>query len=137
MTRPAQARSTYTVSFGQTAPRRATQAATGGIPRAARTLVLAHKIDGMVRAGELRNLAHAARVVGVTRARMTQIMNLLLLAPEIQEAILDLPPVTSGRDPVSERALRRIVAEPDWNLQMEMWNERTEVLSDPDGSPVF
>ncbi len=77
----------------------------------------------MIRAGELRDLADAARAIGVTRARMTQIVNLLLLAPEIQEAILDLPPVTNGRDPVSERALRRIVAEPDWNRQLELWNE--------------
>ena len=123
MTRPAQARTTYTVSFSGKSPRRATQAATGRIPRVARTLVLAHKIDGMIRAGELRNLAHAARVVGVTRARMTQVMNLLLLAPDIQEAILDLPPVTNGRDPVSERALRRIVAETHWNRQIELWSE--------------
>ena len=63
----------------------------------------------------MRDLADAARAIGVTRARMTQIMNLLLLAPEIQEAILDLRSATSGRDPVSERALRRIVAEPDWD----------------------
>ena len=123
MTRPAQARSTYTVSFGGKSPRRATQAATGGIPRVVRMLALAHKIDEMIRAGELRDLADAARAIGVTRARVTQIMNLLLLAPDIQEAILDLPPVTNGHDPVSERALRRIVAEPDWNQQLELWNE--------------
>ncbi len=123
MTRPAQVRSTYTVNFGQTAPRRATRAATGRIPRVTRTLALAHKIDGMIRAGELRDLADAARAVGVTRARMTQVVNLLLLAPEIQEAILDLPSVTKGRDPVSERGLRGIVAESDWNRQLELWNE--------------
>jgi hypothetical protein len=52
---------------------------------------------------------------------VTQIANLLLLAPEIQEQILDLPPVTNGRDPVSERQLRRIVAEADWNQQTELW----------------
>ena len=98
MTRPAHARSSYTVDFNGKSPRRATQAATGRIPRVARTLALAHRIDGMIRAGELRNLADAARAIGVTRARMTQIVNLLLLAPEIQEAILDLPPVTYGRE---------------------------------------
>ena len=86
-------------------------------------LALAHKIDSMIRTGELRDLADAARAIGVTRARMTQITNLLLLAPAIQEAILDLPPVTNGRDPVSERALRKIVAESDWMKQQVMWNE--------------
>ena len=123
MTRPAQARSTYTVSFGATPPRRATQADTGRVPRVARTLALAHRIDRMIRSGELRDLADAARAIGVTRARMTQVMNLLLLAPEIQEAILSLPPVTHGRDPVSERALRRMVAEPEWDKQYELWKE--------------
>jgi hypothetical protein len=48
--------------------------------------------------------------------------NLLLLAPRIQEAILDLPLVTNGRDPITERQLRRVVAEADWNQQMEIWN---------------
>ena len=123
MTRPAQARTTYTVSFGTTPPRRATQAATGRVPRVARMLAMAHKIDLMIRTGELRDLADAARTLGLTRARVTQVANLLLLAPEIQEAILNLPPVTNGRDPVSERALRGIVAESDWNRQLELWNE--------------
>ena len=129
MTHPAQARSTYTVSFGQTAQRRATQADTGRVPRVARTLALAHHIDRMIRAGELRDLADAARAIGVTRARMTQIANLSLLAPEIQEAIFGLPPVTNVRDPVSERALRRIVAEPDWKRQKRLWSAKMQVVS--------
>ncbi len=44
----------------------------------ARTLALAHKIDGMIRAGEFRDLADAARAIGVTRARMTQKFHLML-----------------------------------------------------------
>lgn len=115
--------STYTVDFTSESPRRATRAATGRVPRIARVLALAHKIDGMIRTGELRDLADAARVIGVTRARMTQITNLLLLAPEIQDAILGLPPVTNGRDSISERALRRIVAEPEWNRQRALWSD--------------
>ena len=74
------------------------------------------------RAGELDDMADAARAIGVTRARITQIMNLLLLAPKIQEAILDLPTVVNGRDSVSERQLRRLVAAADWSQQMEIWN---------------
>ncbi len=121
MNRRAQVRSTYTVSFGQTAPQRPTHRDAGRIPRVVRVLALAHKIDGMIRAGELRDLADAARAIGVTRARMTQIMNLLLLASEIQEAILDLPPVTKGRDPITEGQLRLIVAEAAWEHQVELW----------------
>ncbi|WP_339748247.1 hypothetical protein [uncultured Rubinisphaera sp.] len=45
--------------------------------------------------------AEPARLVYVSRARMTQIMNLLNLAPEIQEAILFLLQVEQGGDPVT------------------------------------
>ena len=120
MTRPVQARSIYTVNFLGKSPRRPTVATTC---RVTRTLALAHTIDAMIRNGGLKDLADAARVLGLSRARVTQLSALLLLAPSIQEAILDLPPVTNGRDPVSERALRRIVAEPDWDEQRALWSE--------------
>ncbi|MCP4006551.1 MAG: hypothetical protein GY725_20425 [bacterium] len=117
------ARTVHTVDFGaKPAPRR-TAAPTGRIPRVAKMLALAHKIDAMIRAGELRDMADAAHAMALTRARVTQIANLLLLAPAIQAAILELPLVTTGRDPISERQLRPIVAEPDWQRQMELWNE--------------
>ena len=53
---------------------------------------------------------------------MTQIMNLLNLAPDIQETILGLPPVENGRDPITERDLRAIVAVPDWRKQRNSWS---------------
>ena len=118
------ATSSYTVGFRRPRPAAVAdvQPQEGRFPRVARLLALAHRIDGMIGSGELRDLAHAAKVCGVTRPRMTQIMNLLLLAPGIQEAILDLPPVTTGRDTVTERNLRRIVAEPCWIRQQHLWN---------------
>ena len=114
----AAATATYRVSFGNGS---SGYQEGGRIPRVAGLLALAHKIDAKIRSGELKNLADAARAVGVTRARMTQMMNLLLLAPEIQEAILDLPPVTNGRGPVAERQLRAIATEPDWQKQLAAW----------------
>jgi hypothetical protein len=42
----------------------------------ARLLSLAHEIERRIRAGELDDLAKAARVLGLTRARVTQIVNL-------------------------------------------------------------
>lgn len=112
----------YKVQFKPT-PAAPIAAPAGRIPRVARLLALAHRIDGMIRSGELKDLAHAAKVCGLTRARVTQVCNLLLLAPEIQEAILDLPPVRQGRDPVTEHHLRRIVAEPTWKWQVALWRE--------------
>jgi hypothetical protein len=93
------------------------------IPRVTRLLALAHKIDGMIRAGEIKDWAEAARLVGVTRARMTQIANLLLLAPEIQQTILNLPDIIRGSDPVTERALRRVAARANWQRQEVPWLE--------------
>jgi hypothetical protein len=52
---------------------------------------------------------------------MTQIMNLLNLAPDIQEEILFLTPVESGRDPIRELQLRPIALVPNWRKQRRMW----------------
>jgi hypothetical protein len=71
--------------------------------------------------GVYLDLADAARKFGLKRARVTQIVNLTLFAPVIQAEILAMPPVTKGRDPITERTLRPIVAEPVWEKQMELW----------------
>jgi len=67
--------------------------------------------------------AEIARLGHVTRARVTQIMNLLHLAPDIQEEILFLPRTERGRDPIRERHVRPIAAELDWRKQRKMWGE--------------
>jgi hypothetical protein len=97
----------------------------GRVPRAARLLALAMRFEGLLRSGDVRDYADLARLADVTRARMTQIMNLLLLAPDIQEAILDLPRTLAGRDPITERHLRAIVAEPQWARQRALWEKLT------------
>ena len=74
-------------------------------------LALAHHVERLVEAGELTGYAEAAKALGITRERMTQVKNLLLLAPEIQEAIL------MGELKATERALRGAVHEADWNGQ--------------------
>jgi hypothetical protein len=112
---------TFTVAFARPSRTRPTAAPPGRVPRVARLLAFAHEIDRRVRARELDDLAHAARVFGLTRARVTQLVSLTLLAPSIQEAILAMPPVTEGRDPTTERGLRAIVAEPVWEGQVAIW----------------
>jgi len=75
----------------------------------------------MIRSWELKDWAEAARLIGVTRARMTQIANLMLLAPEIQEDILGSPPASRGNDAVTEHDLRVIVMPVDWKKQHVAW----------------
>lgn len=83
----------------------------GAIPRVSRLLALAHHIQELLDTGQVKDLAEIARRGHITRARVTQIMNLLLLAPDIQEAILFLPATTKGRDLIAPRSLRQTVAE--------------------------
>ncbi len=93
----------------------------GNIPRVARLLALAIRFDGLVRRGDVQDYADLARLGYVTRARITQIMNLLNLAPDIQEDILFLPNTTKGRDLILERDLRPVVAVLHWNRQRKIW----------------
>ena len=95
----------------------------GRLPRISRLMALAIRFDQLIRDGEIADYAEIARLGHVTRARVTQIMNLLHLAPDIQEAILDLPRVEHGRDPITERDLRPIAAVIDWRKQQRMWSE--------------
>lgn len=90
--------------------------------RVARMLALAHCLQREIDSGEIEDRAALARKYGLTRARITQLLNLTLLAPDIQEQILDLERV-DGVEPTSERALRQITAEMDWREQRRRWGE--------------
>ena len=91
-----------------------------GPSRAARMLALAHHIERQIDDGAIPDYAAAARALGLTRARITQVMNLLLLAPEVQERVL------VGELALSERDLRRATAEPDWSKQLDLVSDITE-----------
>jgi hypothetical protein len=94
---------------------------TGRVPRISRLMALAIRFEGLLQRGEVRDYAELARVGHVTRARVTQIMNLLNLAPDIQEEILFLPVVDQGRDPVKEWEVRPVAAEATWATQRARW----------------
>jgi hypothetical protein len=93
----------------------------GRLPRVARLMALAIKSEGLIRAGVVRDHADLARLAHVSRARVTQIMNLLNLAPDIQEELLYLPPRSAPRDQVHERGLRAIAKIVDWDAQREIF----------------
>ena len=97
----------------------------GRVPRVARLMALAIRFDGLLRAGVVKDYAELARLGHVTRARVSQVMNLLYLAPDIQEAVLFLPRTQRGRDPVILRDLQPIASTLDWRTQRRLWAERT------------
>lgn len=93
----------------------------GHVPRVARLLALAHHFQMLLAKGVFGSQTELAQVAGLTRARITQIMNLLFLAPEIQEEILFLPRVTKGRYSVTERDLRQVLKTVMWSEQRARW----------------
>ncbi len=99
----------------------ATHASDGRVPRISKLMALAIRFDGLLRDGVVTNESELAELAQVSQPRMTQIMNLLHLAPEIQEQILYLEPVISGRDPITERDLRSITQDLDWSVQKTGW----------------
>jgi hypothetical protein len=76
----------------------------------------------MLERGEVEDLADLARREGLTRARITQLVSLTLIAPDIQEEILSLPPVAGGRGMmIPARALRELVRSALWSEQRTRW----------------
>ena len=86
-------------------------------------MALAIRFDRLIKHGEITDQAEIARLGHVSRARVTQVMDLLLLAPDIQEEILFLPRTQSGRDPIREIMIRPIAAVLDWRKQRRMWKQ--------------
>ena len=93
----------------------------GRVPRISRLMALALRIEGLLKAGEIESYAEVARLGQVTRNRVSKIMNLLLLAPDLQERLLFLPRIERGPDPVFLKDLQRIAKEPNWRLQRQKW----------------
>jgi len=93
----------------------------GRVPRVAKLLALAHRFEGLLREGLVRDYADLARLGRVSRARISQVMNLLQLAPDVQEAVLFLPRTGRGRDPLRMADLQPIALVPDWKKQRRLW----------------
>lgn len=91
------------------------------VPRISRLMALAIRLDLLIRDGVVTDQAELARLGKVTRARLTQIMNLLCLAPIIQDQILNLTASSNKQNNISERHLRPISLIPDWKQQLEAW----------------
>jgi hypothetical protein len=91
--------------------------------KAAQLLALAHHLRAAIESGRLLDGASVARSLGFTRARISQILDLTLLAPDIQEAVLGLEAVDGAEPPVNERMLRSVVHAAIWREQRERFAE--------------
>ena len=112
-------KSSYRVAHGPAAA----PLAAGRVPRVSRLLALAHKLDALVRQGTIRDYAVLARLGHVSRARISQIVALLYLAPDIHEDILFLNKTVHGRDLIHLRQLQPIARVLDWRQQRLLWRQ--------------
>jgi hypothetical protein len=86
-------------------------------------MAIAIHFDQLISEGAIEDFAEIARLENVSRARVTQILNLRLLVPAIQEALLRLPRTTSGHDRFNFREIQSIALESDWNVQRNRWGK--------------
>jgi len=84
--------------------------------RTARILALAHHVDRLIESGELTDYADAARRFGLSRARITQVSNLLALSPSLQEALI------LQQRAIAERRLRSLIQHVAWPAQEDLFN---------------
>jgi hypothetical protein len=89
-------------------------------------MALAIRFDGLLRSGAIIDQAHLARLGKVSRARISQILNLLHLAPDIQEQLLFLPPLHQGRERLHLADLQPLCRQWNWRRQHRMWQALRE-----------
>ena len=93
----------------------------GRIPRIAKLVALASWMQSMIESGQVESFQQLAEIGRIRQPRMTQIMSLLNLAPDIQEELLCLPEVIQGKAVIHEQLLRPLTREMDWKVQRRMW----------------
>ena len=84
-------------------------------------VALASRMQSMIESGQVDSFQQLAELGRISQPRMTQIMSLLHLAPDIQEDLLYLPEVMLGKAQIHERLLRPLTREKDWTVQRRMW----------------
>jgi hypothetical protein len=111
------------VHFRRRAPGVGNALGSDRVPRLARLMALALRCDGLVRSGQVKNFAELARLGHVSRARLSQIMSLVQLAPDLQEELLFRGRPERGRDPWHLRLLLPITAVLCWREQRRRWRQ--------------
>jgi hypothetical protein len=93
----------------------------GRLSRVTRLMALAIRWEGLLRKGVIKDQAELARLGQVSRARISQILNLVHLAPDIQEQLLFLPLTEQGRDRLQVADLQPLCRTWDWQDQRRQW----------------
>jgi hypothetical protein len=92
------------------------------LPRITKMMALAIRLDHLIKSGQVTDQAELARVGHVSRARLTQIMDLNLLAPDIQESIIFLDALGTCNTIPQEQDIRSMTKQLSWRVQRTLWN---------------
>jgi predicted regulator of amino acid metabolism with ACT domain len=111
------------------APKPKKSSAPAKLPHITKLMALAIRLEHLLASGQVKDQAEIARTAGITRARVTQIINLTQLAPDIQEAILNLEPTTDHVPRFREREVRTIAIVPNWEKQRMLWKRLVKQTS--------
>jgi len=90
-------------------------------PRVRRNLILAHQLQHLMDTGRIKSMKQASEWLGLSEIRISQVLNILLLSPQLQEEILSLDNTLISQIP--EYKLRPILNEILWEKQRELWSE--------------
>jgi len=102
----------------------------GCVPHISRLMALAISMDGLIQTGKVKDYAELATLGRVSPPRITQIMSLLNLAPDIQEEILFLPNSTEKHYPLKLKQIQHLAREPNWQMQKDQWNNFRNQFAD-------
>lgn len=90
-------------------------------PRIRQDLILAYQLRELMEKNKAVTIKQTAGWLGITYRRVLQIMDLLLLAPKIQEEILFSEEISIYR--LSEKKIRVVTKEIFWKKQIEAWQK--------------
>lgn len=93
----------------------------GSVQRVSEVMALAIRFDQLIRSGQVKGVRQLAEIGHISQPRVSQILALVLLAPDIQEQLLFLPLSEENSDTVFEKQVRPLTLEIDWMKQREMW----------------
>lgn len=93
----------------------------GRLPHITVQLARAHRLQKLLDEGQVKSRRELAKLAGVTPARVTQLLDLLFLAPDIQEEVLLFPRTTRRRDSITERDARLVAGATAWPEQRKLW----------------
>ena len=98
-------------------------AALSRVPRISKLLALAIKMSDLLREGKVEDFSAMAEIGHISKPRLSQILSLTNLSPEIQETLLFLPKTYRGRDSITEKLIRPVAAQVDWTAQQTLFRE--------------